>query len=119
MITFNALEYNAGWANPEVVKYLIDHGAEMGNAINNAAAFQNYEVVKILLENGANPNQPDNYNSPLDAALFCCSHHEETPIETRLKLAKLLIHYGAKTHDSQFLDSLNRSFEKYHIKIDI
>ncbi|SNT40998.1 Ankyrin repeat [Ekhidna lutea] len=95
---YNLLEQIAIGSKPEIVQYLIDKGANPRGAINNAAAFQNFEVVKVLLENGADPNQSSNqYSSPLNATLSCCGNGiNESGLEPRLRVAKLLLEYGAK-----------------------
>lgn len=114
---YNALEHNAAWANPDVIEFLINHGAIIEEGINNAAYFQNYEVVKVMLENGADPNQVSNYYSPLDGTLGCCGDGlNGTKIEPRLKVAKLLLEYGAVPRDSNQLKSLHESFIKYNIE---
>lgn len=66
--------------------------------------------MKVLLENGADPNQSSNqYSSPLDATLSCCGNGiNETGLEPRLRVAKLLLEHGAKPN-AFILNMANRS----------
>jgi cytohesin len=66
----------AAWGHPEVVEFLLEHGADPNIQDNNGgtplhvAAWNGHrEVVELLLEHGANPNvQDDDGDTPLHLA---------------------------------------------------
>jgi cytohesin len=93
VIGFTPLQLASGKGHTEVVKYLLEHGAniELGNDLGEkplmyAARYGHYETVKILLEHEAKVNCRDTFRrTPLhDAAMYS---NEE--------VINLLISYGA------------------------
>ena len=97
------LKNNSGWTAlmmasqvgcTEIVKLLLDQGAEVDNQDNNewtaliiASYYGNYEIVKLLLKFGANVNiKARNY----ETALILASQ------EKHIEIVELLIEYGAK-----------------------
>ena len=84
------LEQAAKEGNHEMAKLLLERGAKEGrDKALSTAVRKSYEMTELLLKNGANPNaftgSPEN---PLYVAIT-------QPVEVRLRLAKLLLEYGA------------------------
>lgn len=93
---FTPLGLASFFGNTEIVKILVDHGANPNMASNNqfkvtplhsACAVSNYDIAEILIENGADVNVKQMQNvTPLHSA----AHNGQT------KLVKLLIDNGAE-----------------------
>lgn len=84
------------WSNPQIVKLLLDHGADP-NVPNNegctslifASEHGNIEAVKLLLEYGANPNPNNCRWLPLISSI------RQLDITSNIEIIKLLLAYGA------------------------
>lgn len=95
---FTCLGLACFFGHLEIVKYLIENGANVNipshNAfkvapIHSACAISNEQIIVLLLENGANVNaKQQNGVTPLHSV----AHHGQT------HLVKLLIRYGADMH---------------------
>ncbi len=93
---FTALGLASFFSNIEVVKFLLQKGADPNIAsansfhvapIHSACAISNYELVDLLIKNGANINAKQAHGvTPLHSA----AHNGQT------KIAKLLIENGAE-----------------------
>jgi hypothetical protein len=118
------LYYASSQGHPEIVTFLLDHGAdiELANSLGErpltkAVIFNHYSTVKILLEHGAMVNYKDKYcGTPLHAALLskditdmllsygadvsARDKTNDTPLhiaamQNNLQAAKTLIEHGA------------------------
>ena len=75
--------------NYDMVKLLLEKGAKKGrDEALSEATWSSYEMTELLLKNGANPNAFKGGLNPLYIAIA-------RPVEGRLRLAKLLLEYGA------------------------
>lgn len=89
-----ALHYGARNGHLEIVRYLIENGAEVdlpgmndGTALSSAVGFGHKKVVDYLLSIGANVNQRNIYG---DTALHVAAYHDN-----RVYIIKKLIDHGA------------------------
>jgi ankyrin repeat protein len=92
-----ALVHAVGFADLEVVKFLIQNGADVHakDYFGRSLLFngiQSYKISELLLQNGCDPNEVTDEESPLMAALT----------RWRVDLVKLLLEFGA---DPNYTDS--------------
>lgn len=95
-----ALRLSAIGDDPEIVRFLLDHGADpnlSGQAILSAAVSHGTEkIVRLLLEGHANPNVLDEHSeAPLDRAIF--GGNED--------IARLLLTNGANVNEGHWPNS--------------
>ena len=75
----------------------LNHGYNV-TLLDYAATFANYEMVKLLLENGADPNLV--YDNGTENVLWNLQYAENDPKENeiRLDIVKLLLEHGANPY---------------------
>lgn len=119
---FTPLGYAAHFGHKEVVKLLLDYGAEI-NALSHSklsfipsntalhaaiAGNRSVEVVELLIHSGADVNALDSHgHNPLQAAAF----------EGNLEIANLLIENGAEvSNNSGFGSALAIALKRGHLE---
>lgn len=100
-----ALHHASGAGCLEVVKFLIEEGADINTAkyekwtALHAASYKgNLEIIKLLLEKGANPNIRDtDGKNPRDVAVLVSRHNKDKPYDEIIHL----LYNAEKKHESE------------------
>jgi hypothetical protein len=103
-----AFRWSSYWGYLEVIKYLVENGADIHScddyALGCASYFGRLEVVKYLIDNGANIHGND------DASLRCASSNGH------LEVVKFLLENGADIHANDDY-SLNYASYNGHLEV--